>query len=60
MTITQFRTAFSSYFVSPMLTDWTRNYFLILDDSEYNPGKNSLGGSSYTRHEFTIKSDTDQ
>lgn len=60
MTITQFRTAFSSYFVSPMLTDWTRNYFLILDDTEYNPGKNSLGGSSYTRHEFTITSDTTQ
>ena len=56
MTVVQFKEAFSSISFSKMLKDWTRSYFLILDDKLVNPGKNINGGPLYTRHEFTITS----
>ena len=43
---------------------WTRSYFLAIDDTIYNPGRNitgddgrTYGGSKATRHDFTISSD---
>ncbi len=56
MTVVQFKEAFSSISNSKMLKDWTRSYFLVLDDKLVNPGKNINGGPLYTRHEFTITS----
>jgi hypothetical protein len=56
MTVFQFKEAFNAISVSKILKDWTRSYFLILDDKFVNPGKNINGGPLYTRHEFTISS----
>ena len=60
MTKEQFNLNFASVSWSPKLEGWTRSYFLKIDDTFVNPGKNVYGGSKYTRHEFYIISDVDQ
>lgn len=60
MLLSEFRTAFDYFFVTPMLSNWTRSHFLILDDETNQPGKNAAGGVNYTRHEFTLKSSVAQ
>ena len=52
MTKEQFNLNFASVSWSPKLEGWTRSYFLKIDDTFVNPGKNVYGGSKYTRHEF--------
>lgn len=56
----QFNISFSTISWNPILEGWTRSYFLKLDDTFVNPGKNSLGGTKFTRHEFLITSNVDQ
>ena len=58
--LSEFRTAFDYFFITPMLSSWTRSHFLILDDDTNKPGKNAAGGVNYTRHEFTLKSSVAQ
>ena len=51
MTKEQFNLNFASVSWSPKLEGWTRSYFLKVDDTFVNPGKNVYGGSKYTRHD---------
>jgi hypothetical protein len=60
MTKEQFNISFSTISWNPILEGWTRSYFLKLDDTFVNPGKNINGGSKYTRHEFSITTNVDQ
>lgn len=60
MTLTEFKTAFSAISVNSALEGWTRSYFLKIDDKLVNPGKNTYGGPTYTRHEFTVTSSVNQ
>ena len=43
-----------------LLNGYTRSYWLTIDDKLVNPGKNINGGSTFTRHEFSITTAVDQ
>lgn len=56
-----------SMWLTENLSDWTRSYFLAIDDTLSNPGVGILGddnitygGKEATRHDFTISSDIAQ
>lgn len=60
MTALQFRAAFEAIDSSRNLSAWTRSYFLVLDDKLDSPGVLPEGGPTFTRHEFTIRSQVNQ
>lgn len=60
MRLDEFKTAFAAISVNSALEGWTRSYFLKINDTLVNPGKNTYGGPTYTRHEFTVTSSVNQ
>lgn len=60
MPIGLYRTAFVETAVSHDMTNWSRDYFLMLNDTTVSPGRLPWCGSSCTSHRLILASDTTQ
>jgi len=60
MPIGLYKSAFEETEVSHDMTNWSSDYFLMLDDTTTSPGRFRWCGSTCTNHKMILESDTTQ